>query len=155
MPRHVDDLRNSDSFPVKPETNEYHALSFLVANREFGFTPVEVAARTTVSESSASKTMTRLFEKWLVERAQGSYYVEPDRAEELQRRLDSLDATARFFERAPDDAYAKSGWKEEVPSIDPEADRTEADEDDDEDVEHASSEADDIVTDLVDSDDGA
>lgn len=118
MPRHVDDLRNSDSFPVKPGTNEYHALSFLVANRDFGFTPTEIAERTTISEASASKTMTRLFDKGLVERAQGTYYVEPERADELQRRLDSLDAAARMFEQAPDDAYAEPGWEADVPSID-------------------------------------
>jgi DNA-binding MarR family transcriptional regulator len=150
MPRHVDDLRNSDSFPVKPATNEYHALSLLVANREFGFTPAEIADRTTVSEASASKTMTRLFEKGLVERAQGSYYAEPERADELKRRLDSLDATARLFETAPDDAYAEPGWETQVPSIDPDDERTRA-----EDERTTVADADELVSDLTDSDDGA
>jgi len=150
MPRHVDDLRNSDSFPVKPGTNEYHALSFLVANQEFGFTPAEIADRTTISDASASKTMTRLFEKGLVERAQGTYYVEPERADELKRRLESLDATDRLFETAPDDAYAEPGWEDEVPSIDPDDERTTAD-----DERTTAADADELVTELMDTDDGA
>lgn len=151
MPRHVDDLRNSDSFPVKPGTNEYHALSLLVANREFGFTPAEIAERTEISAAIASKTMTRLFEKGLVERAQGTYYVEPERADELQRRLESLDATERLLEAAPDDAYAEAGWEDEVPSIDPDAEQTGTGED----ARTTAADADELVTDLVDTDDGA
>ena len=151
MPRHVDDLRNSDSFPVKPGTNEYHALSFLVANREFGFTPAEIAERTAISDGSVSKTMARLFEKGLVERAQGTYYVEPERADELKRRLDSLDATARLFEKAPDDAYAEPGWEDEVPSIDPDEGRTMTDDD----ARTTAADADELVSELMDADDGA
>lgn len=150
MPWHVDDLRNSDSFPVKPGTNEYHALSFLVANREFGFTPTEIAERTTISRSSASKTMTRLFDKGLVERSQGTYYVEPERADELQHRLESLDATARLFETAPDDAYAEPGWEEEVPSIDPDEARPTTNND----TRTTDADADNLVSDLTDSDEG-
>jgi len=152
MPRHVEDLQNGDPFPVQPETNEYHALALLVANREFGFTPTEIAERTPVSRTSASKTMTRLFEKGLVERSQGTYYVEPDRAADLKRRLDSIDAAARLFERAPDDAYAEAGWEDDVPSLDPEGDRTGTDEDDE--SSDVASEADALVDDLT-GDDGA
>jgi len=127
MPRHVNDLRNGDPFPVKPDTNEYRALSFLVQHREYGFTPREIAEHTEISESSASKTMARLFEKGLVERADGTYYVEPERADTLQRRLESIDAATRLFEDAPaDDAYAEPGWEQHVPSIrDERAEQTE------------------------------
>lgn len=141
MPRHVDDLRTSDSFPVKPGTNEYHALSFPVANQEVGFTP-----------ASASKTMTRLFEKGLIERAQGTYYVEPERADELKRRLNSLDPTARLFETAPDDDHAEPGWEDEVSSIDPDENRTTSDNDD---ARTTTAEADEPVSDLTATDDGA
>lgn len=129
MPRHIEDLQNDDPFPVQPETNQYHALSLLVANREFGFTPAEIAERTPVSETSASKTMARLFEKGLVERTQGTYYIEPDRADELKRRLDSIDAAARLFERTPDDAYAEAGWEDDVPSLSPAQPRSDTEED--------------------------
>lgn len=125
MPRHIDELRNNDPFPVKPDTNEYEALSFLVSNREYGFTPTEIADRTPISEASVSKTMTRLFEKGLVERSQGVYYVDPDRADDLTQRLDSIDAAARLHETAPDDdVYAESGWEDHVSSIDPDRDQT-------------------------------
>ena len=124
MPRHVDELRDGEPFPIKPDTNEHEALSFLLSNREYGFTPTEIADRTTISEASASKTMTRLFDKGLVDRSQGVYYVDPDRADDLKRRLDSLDAAVRLHETTPDDdAYTEPGWEENVSSIDPDKNR--------------------------------
>lgn len=123
MPIHVDELTNDEPFPVKPETNEYEALSFLVAHREYGFTPSEIAVHTDISDASASKTMARLFEKGLVERSEGAYYVAPDRAETLTQRLESLDAAVQLFESAPsDDIYTDEGWENDVPSIDPDED---------------------------------
>ncbi|ELZ06191.1 hypothetical protein C482_00175 [Natrialba chahannaoensis JCM 10990] len=120
MPDPVDELTNDEPFPVKPDTNEYEALRFLVANRKYGFTPLEVADHTNISKSSASKTMARLFEKDLVRRSNGAYYVEPERSEVLRQRLESLDAAVRLFDSTPDDdAYAKEGWEEELSSINP------------------------------------
>lgn len=122
MPIHVDDLTSDDPFPVKPDTNEYEALSFLVAHREYGFTPSEIAAHTDINESSASKTMARLFEKGLVERTEGAYYADPDRVDTLKQRLKSLDSANRLFEAVPnDDVYAQDEWEDELASIDPDA----------------------------------
>jgi DNA-binding transcriptional ArsR family regulator len=124
MPRHVDELRDGEPFPIKPGTNEHEALSFLLNNRDYGFTPTEIADRTTISEASASKTMIRLFDKGLVDRSQGMYYADPDRADDLKRRLDSLDAAVRLHQSVPDDdAYAEHGWEEDVSSIDPDQNR--------------------------------
>lgn len=121
MPIHVDDLKNDEPFPVKPDTNEYEALSFLVAHREYGFTPSEIADHTDIDGASVSKTMVRLFEKGLVERSDGAYYAPPDRVDTLKQRLESLDSATQLFESVPnDDAYAEEGWEDEVPSIDPE-----------------------------------
>lgn len=118
MPRHVSDLQRDESFPVKPGTNEYEALSFLSRNSEFGFSPAEIAAQTPVPKSSASKTMARLVEKGVIERAEGVYYVEPERQAAIKRRVESLDAAARLFETAPsDDAYAED-WEAAVPTLD-------------------------------------
>jgi len=114
----VDELTNNDPYPVKPDTTEYEVLSFLVANHKYGFTPSEVAARTDLSKTSASKAMARLFEDRLVERTETIYYIDPHRADELKQRLASLDSAARIFEKAPDDAYANQGWEQEVPSLD-------------------------------------
>ncbi|QLH82073.1 MarR family transcriptional regulator [Halosimplex pelagicum] len=120
MPVPVDELTNDDPFPVKPDTNEYEALSFLVEHHKYGFTPSEIAARTDLREASTSKAMTRLFENGLVERAETIYYIDPRRADELKQRLASLDSVDRLFEAVPnDDAYAKQGWEQEIPSIDP------------------------------------
>jgi Mn-dependent DtxR family transcriptional regulator len=124
MPRHVADLQDGEPFPVKPGTNEYEALSFLVRNHDYGFSPTEIAEQTEISTASASKTMARLFEKGLVTRTEGMYYVEPDRANDLQQRLQSLDAAVRLFETVPeDDAYAETRWEDDVPSIVSETDR--------------------------------
>jgi len=129
MPYHVDELRRDEPFPVSPETNEYAALRFLVANHEYGFTPAEIAAETEIAEASASKTMSRLHEKGLVSRSQGAYYVDPERVESLKHRLESLDAAADLFDDAPDDAYADAGWEDELPELDPSADDDSGDSD--------------------------
>ena len=124
MPRHIKELRDNDPFPVKPETNEYEALSFLVRNREYGFTPSEIAERTIIPEASASKTMVRLFEKGLVKRSQGAYFVDPADADELKDRLESIDAAARLHQSAPnDDVYGEAGWEDKISSIDPNQDQ--------------------------------
>ena len=65
--------------------------------------------------------MARLFEKGLVERAEGAYYAAPDRADKLKQRLKSLDSAIQLFESVPnDDVYAEEGWEDEMGSIDPE-----------------------------------
>ena len=46
MPRYIDELTRDETFPVKPETNEYTALSFLLQHREYGFSPTEIAEQT-------------------------------------------------------------------------------------------------------------
>ena len=119
MPYHVDELRRDEPFPVSPETNEHAALRFLVANHDYGFSPSEIATETEISKSSASKTMSRLHEKGLVNRSQGAYYIDPERVESLKRRLESLDAAVDLFDDAPDDAYADAGWEDELPELDP------------------------------------
>lgn len=120
MPVPVDELTNGDPFPVKPDTNEYEALSFLVTHHEYGFTLSEIAARTDLSKASTAKAMAPLLENGLVERAENIYYIDPRRADELKQRLASLDSVDRLFEAAPsEDAYANQDWEQEVPSIDP------------------------------------
>ena len=149
MPIHVDHLTNDDPFPVKPDTNEYEALSFLVAHNEYGFTPREIADHTDINDSSASKTMARLFEKGLVERSDGAYYAAPDRVDTLKQRLKSLDSAIQLFESTPnDDIYAEEGWEDEMPSIDPDKEADTADEGDTTSVEEQAA---DLITDLEES----
>jgi len=146
MPVPVDELTTDDRFPIKPDTNEYCALSFLVAHREYGFTPREIADRTALSKTAVSNTMARLFEYGLIERADNVYYVDPSRASELKRRLESLDSLVQFFESAPDDSYAEEVWKRELPIFDPDA-KADAPEEDSETVE-AQAEA--LIADIED-----
>lgn len=149
MPIHVDHLTSDDPFLVKPDTNEHEALSFLVTHREYGFTPSEIADHTDINNSSASKTMVRLFEKGLVERSDGAYYVAPDRVDTLTRRLESLDSAIQLFESTPtDDVYAEEGWEDKLPSIDPNA---EADTTNQESSPSVENQAKDVIADLEDS----
>lgn len=122
MPYHIDELRRKEPFPISPETNEYAALRFLVANHNYGFTPSEIGDKTEITDTSASKTMSRLHEKGLVSRSQGAYYVDPERVESLKYRLKSLDAAVDLFDDAPDGAYADAGWEDDLPELDPSAD---------------------------------
>lgn len=107
--------RDNGSFPVIPETDEYDTLSFLVRNRGKKFDPSEITAYTTISKASASKTLTRLFEKGLVKRTQGTYYVELDRAEDLKHRLESVDAAKLLHDTVPDDdPYTADDWEDKL-----------------------------------------
>ncbi|CDK40382.1 helix-turn-helix domain-containing protein [Halorubrum sp. AJ67] len=120
MPVPVDELTADEPFPVKPESNEYKALSFLVTHYEYGFTPREIVARTALDKTTASNVMARLFETGLVKRVDDVYHIEPRQVDELKYRLESLDSAVRLFEATPnDDSYAEEGWEQEVPSIDP------------------------------------
>jgi len=120
MPVPVDELTANELFPVKPESNQCKALSFLVTHHEYGFTPREIAARTALDKTTAVNALARLFENELINRADDVYYIEPHQVEELKHRLESLDSAVRLFEATPnDDSYAEEGWEQEVPSIDP------------------------------------
>lgn len=92
MPTPVNELKKRDeaSFPVRPGTNEEEALRFLAANPDLGWTPKEIAAHTTIAETSITKTMDRLHEKTLVDRVQGMYFVKPERLDEIQGVLGDL-----------------------------------------------------------------
>ncbi|ELZ32749.1 MarR family transcriptional regulator [Halorubrum tebenquichense] len=120
MPVPVDELTANELFPVKPESNQCKALSFLVTHHEYGFTPREIAARTALDKTTAVNALARLFENELINRADDVYYIEPHQVEEQKHRLESLDSAVRLFEATPnDDSYAEEGWEQEVPSIDP------------------------------------
>ena len=152
MPGHADELQDGGPSPVKPETDEYEAFSFLVAHRKYGVTPKEIVDGTTLSEPSASKIVARLFDKRLVERSQGVYYVAPGLAEDLKHRLDSNDAAARLHQTIPyNDPYAEAGWEEEVSSIDPDGGRRTDETDDGSDT---ADEAQELVARLTDEDQG-
>ena len=126
MPIPVEDLTDDKSFPVKPESAEYEALSFLVAHHEYGFTPQEIAAQTSLNKTTASNTMAQLVEDGFVEQAENVYYIDPRRVDELTNRLRSLKSAVELFEVTPDDdSYAQEDWEQEVPSINPD-EQTEA-----------------------------
>lgn len=88
----VEELRAREDaeFPVKPGTNEEDALRFLAANPDFGWPPKTIADRTEIPESSATKTAARLYEKGLVDRSAGYYFVVPERLDEIQGFLGDL-----------------------------------------------------------------
>ncbi|MDL0126519.1 MarR family transcriptional regulator [Halobacterium salinarum] len=109
---------SGDAFPVKPETDEYTVLSFLVAHRGTEFTLDEIADHTNIRESSATEAVMQLRDGGLVTQSEDHYYVNQEEGQELPQRLESLDAVVRLFEATPaDDGYAEQGWEDEVPSL--------------------------------------
>lgn len=108
-----------DLFPVTPDSSEYTTLGFLVTRCGTRFSPDEIAANTDISATEVSNAVAQLVKWGLVQQATADYYVDPAHAEEIRQRLRSLDTVVQLFETAPtDDAYAESGWTDEVPSLD-------------------------------------
>lgn len=110
---------SGDAFLVKPETDEYRVLSFLVAHRGTEFTLDEIVDYTDIRESSATEAVMQLRDRGLVNQSDDHYYyVNQEQGRKLAKRLESLDAAVRLFEVAPtDDAYAERGWEDEVPRL--------------------------------------
>lgn len=90
------EAREDVDFPVKPGTNEEAALRFLAAHPDYGWPPKEIANRTDVPESSVTKTAARLYEKGLVNRSLGYYFVAPERLDEVQGFLGDLHQLAEL-----------------------------------------------------------
>lgn len=82
--------REDADFPVKPGTNEEAALRFLAANPDYGWPPKEIANRTEIPQPSVTKTTARLYEKGLVDRSSGYYFVAPARLDEIRGILGDL-----------------------------------------------------------------
>lgn len=119
MPREVEGLRDEGPFPVKPQTDEYRVLSFLVQKWEYAFTPDEIVSETGIDKPVVLNILSHFLEKEMIEQTEDLYYLRSDQVDVLKRRLDSVDAAVRLFEAAPgDDAYAEEGWENSLPSID-------------------------------------
>jgi len=106
-----------EPFPIKPETADYEVLRVLVTDYEDGATPAEIAANTELSTSRAAESLGALSKSALINHENGVYYVNPDQADRLKRRLESVDAVEHLFESTPDDVYGEPGWDDQVPSI--------------------------------------
>ncbi|MDS0261876.1 replication/maintenance protein RepL [Haloarcula sp. S1CR25-12] len=95
----VDDLKKREEteidFPINPDTNEEVALRFLASEPKFGWPPSKIAERTGINESSITKTMQRLYEKDLVDRISGRYFVNPDLEKEINGLLGDLHNAAQ------------------------------------------------------------
>lgn len=95
----VDDLKKQREseidFPVNPGTNEETALRFLAGEPGFGWPPAKIAEHTDIKSGSATKTMQRLYEKGLVDRISGRYFLNPDLQEEINGLLGDLHNVAQ------------------------------------------------------------
>jgi hypothetical protein len=106
-----------EPFPIKPETADYEVLRVLVTDYEDGATPAEIAANTELSTSRAAESLGALSKSALINHENGVYYVNPDQADRLKRRLESVDAVEQLFDSTPDDVYGEPGWDDQVSSI--------------------------------------
>jgi len=98
-PVRVDDLKKQKEaeidFPINPGTNEETALRFLASEPEFGWPPAKIAKHTDINENSITKTMQRLYDKDLVDRISGRYFVNPDLQKEINGLLGDLHNVAQ------------------------------------------------------------
>lgn len=106
-----------EPFPIKPETVDYEVLRVLVTDYKDGATPAEIAANTELSTSRAAELLGALSKSALINHKNGVYYANPDQADRLKRRLESVDAVEHLFDSTPDDVYGESGWEDQVSSI--------------------------------------
>jgi len=89
----VEKLDDVTEFPVRPETNEQELLEFLTINSDYAYTPKELAEETTVNEGSVNKTLSRLREKGLIEKAEeGYYHINQERYEWIAEHVELLHA---------------------------------------------------------------
>lgn len=93
-PIRVEELQNREKsqleFPINPGTNEETALRFLAANQDFGWPPTKIAEHTDINENSITKTVQRLYEKDLVDRVAGRYFLNPELSDEISGHLGDL-----------------------------------------------------------------
>lgn len=125
MPTPVDDLqaRRDAEFPVSPGTNEEEALRFLALNPEHGWAPKEVASQTGVARSSVNKTLARLYEKDLVDRVEGLYFVKPARVDEVRGLLGDMHSLTQLAsEPTTQPVHPRDATRETAASYEPSTD---------------------------------
>lgn len=97
-PVRVEELQEREEseleFPISPGTNEETALRFLAKNQDFGWPPKKIAEHTDINANSITKTVQRLYEKNLVDRIAGRYFLNPDLSAEISGLLGDLQNVA-------------------------------------------------------------
>jgi len=110
---------SGDPYPVIPGTDGYRVFSFLVRNRGNQFSLAEIASVIDSSETETANAIEILAEDQLIERSQDTYFVDSERGQYLQRRLESVDTAKRLHNTTPDDdVYAREDWERELSSLD-------------------------------------
>lgn len=114
MPIELSD--DEDRPPVEPGTNAQQVMAVLLDHPEMGFAPRELVELTDVLQSSIYKTLSRLRDRGLVRKVQGSYWtVEDDIAASGVANVVSLSA---IQDQYGDDAYAADDeWAREQPDL--------------------------------------
>lgn len=91
-PVRVDELieRRDADIDVEPDTDQEAALRFLASNSDIAYPPKFIAEHTDITEGSVNKVMTRLFDKELVDRISGRYFIPEQRLAEIRGVLGDL-----------------------------------------------------------------
>ncbi len=109
--------KDGEPFLVKPETDKYEVISFLVRNRKSSFTPSEIASDLDIADQTVSNVLSYLLKHGTAVRSQGEYYLNSESAKYLQQRLKSVDSAKQLHDIASNnDAYSENGWEEKLDS---------------------------------------
>lgn len=118
MPIEADTLRDTDVdvLPVRPGTNEYTLLAYLLDHRDLAYTPKELSEATDVTYGSVYPTLQRLEKKGFVEKVDRYWMaVEDDR---IAARTASLLGLRTIAEQDGDDAFSQNPeWADELPGL--------------------------------------
>lgn len=91
-PVRVEELlaRQEAEIDVNSNTHQETALRFLASNSEMAYPPSFVAEHTDIGSNSVNKVLIRLFEKDLVERVRGRYFIPERRVDEIRGVLGDM-----------------------------------------------------------------
>lgn len=118
MPVEVDELRKHGGAPVRlrPETNAFRIVEFLVRTPELAYSPKEISEATDVPRSSVGKTLQRLEDRGLVQHL-GEYWAVAD-DDRLASHVASIHSMETVADRYGDDYYGENpDWADDLPDL--------------------------------------
>ena len=123
MPIHKHEFENRDddgTSTVRPGTNAYELLQFLLHNEEYAFTPKELSEETEVAYGSVSKTLSRLADRDLVVSSEEYWKVTDDESRIAMESLKSHSEQGRESReprREPDWYDEHPDWADDLEDL--------------------------------------
>ncbi len=116
MPIDADALRDGDGLSVRPGTNEYALLAFLLQHRDLAYTPKELSDETDIPYGSVYPTLQRLEEKGFVEKVDRYWMAIDD--DRIASKAASLVGLRTIAVREDEDEYSQHpDWATDLPDL--------------------------------------